>query len=205
MPANAGFTVSAKVSKKGEVKWPYKDIRNWTEKEIRKEVGRVRDAVHKRVQRLQQSELPSRALHALMNSGGEITTKGKSLNDLYHEYRRGINFLNFQDSSVGGARKYQKHLEELFGGPLSQKQQKVLFKAYHEIMKASPGGLQVYGSERLIQYLANEIDEYDDDILTGTNFDFEAYMGKALADVKEEYNNMMDQLDQTMEELFGFD
>lgn len=205
MPKKGNIGINISVSKKGDAKWPYKDIRKWTEKEIRKEVGRVRDAVHKRVQRLQNSELPSRALHALMNSGGEISTKGKNLNDLYHEYRRGINFLNFNDSSVGGARKYQKHLEGLFGGPLSQKQQKVLFKAYHEIMKTSPGGLQVYGSERLIQYLANEVDEYDDDILSGTDFDFESYVERALADVTEEYNNMMDQLDQTMEELFGFD
>lgn len=201
MPAKIGFTVS----KKGQTKWPYKDIHKWTEKEIRKEVGRVRDAVHKRVQRLEQSNLPSRALHALMNSGGEISTKGKSINDLYAEYRRGINFLNFNDSSVGGARKYQKHLEELFGGPLTKNQQKVLFKAYHEIMKASPGGLQAYGSERLIQYLANEIDDYDDEILKGTTFDFEGYMEKALEDVKEEYNRMMDQLDQTIDELFDFD
>jgi len=205
MPKKSSSGISVSVSKKGDVKWPYQDIRKWTEKEIRKEVGRVRDAVHKRVVRLQNEELPSRALHALMNSGGEISTRGKSLNDLYHEYRRGINFLNFHDSKVSGARKYQKHLEELFGGPLSQRQQKVLFKAYHEIMKASPGGLQAYGSERLIQYLANEVDDYDDDILSGTDFDFEAYVEKALANVKEEYNNMMDQLDQTMEELFGFD
>ena len=200
----AGVTISAKVTKKGDAKWPYKDIRQWTEKEIKKEVGRIRDAVHKRVKRLEESEVPSRALHALMNSGGELSTKGKNLNELYAEYRRGINFLNMNDSSLGGARKYQQHLEELFGGPLTQKQQKTLFKAYHEIMKISPGGIQAYGSDKLIQYLANEITELDDDILTGTDFDFEAYMNRALADVKEAYEFQMEQLDATIRDAFSF-
>lgn len=192
------------VTKRGSAKWPYKDIRQWSEKEIRKEVGRVRDAVHKRVKRLEQTETPSRALHALMNSGGEISTKGKSLNDLYSEYRRGINFLNMNDSTLGGAKKYQKHLEELFGGPLSKKQQKTLFKAYHEIMKVSPGGIQAYGSDRLIQYLANEITDLDDDILSGTNFDFESYLEAALADVRAEYEWKMEQLDREITDAFSF-
>lgn len=196
------ITGSKAATRKLPTKWLEQDIKNWTIQQVRKEVGRVRDAVHKRVQQLKSQELPSRALHSLMKSGGELSTKGKSLNELYAEYKRGLNFLNLPDGSITGARQYKSHLEELFGRPLSNKQTKVLFKAFHEIEKASPGGLQVYGSDKLIQYLADEISSFDDTILQGNDFNFEKYVNEATDRVVAEYEWFHQQLDESMDEFF---
>lgn len=180
--------------KKGDLKYPAKDVRGWVLKELKKECRRVFDIANKRIGRLDSSGLGSPAVHSVMNSGGKFYVKGLGWNQLYKEYRRCINFLNMPTSTVTGARQEKRRIEQLLGRPLSDAQEKTLFKAYHELQKSSPGGVQAYGSERLIQYLADEISSEDSSIMDGTDVDFAAYVERSLSEVQAYYEAAMEEL-----------
>lgn len=194
------------VTSEGSIKYPAKDVRGWVLSQLKKESRRVFDIANKRINRLESSGLGSPALHSVMNSGGKFYTKGLGWNQLYKEYRRCLNFLNSQTSTVSGARKEKRRIEEILGRPLTNEQQKTLFKAYHQLAKSSPGGVQAYGSERLVQYLAQEITSEDDEIMNGTDFDFSTYVENALAELQENYEAYMDQLAEAFEntDIFSF-
>ncbi len=140
------------------------------------------DAANKRIQRLQSMKTLSPALNSVMESGGKFSLKGKSRNEVLKEASRAIAFMNMKTSTVSGAKEFEKG----FAAKLSNKakditneQRKVLFDNFRKLQQISPVGLNVYGSDRLIRMLADEV--------VDENYDFNATMQKALSELQDEY------------------
>ncbi len=199
-----GIHISGSVKSKGTNKYQIsKDVANWTRQEIAKECRRIFDTANKRITRLESSGALSPALHSVLKEG-KFYSRGADLNKLRHEYSRAVAFLNMETSTVGGARKYERHLTNLMGGKLSDKQRSVLFDAFRRIKEVSPAGLMSYGSERLISYLADEIRSEDEAIENGSDVDFEAMVKKAMEEVTAAYEKMEADFDNIFKDIFSF-
>ena len=140
------------------------------------------DAANKRIQRLQSMKTLSPALNSVMESGGKFSLKGKSRNEILKEASRAIAFINMKTSTVSGAKDFEKS----FAAKLSNKakditneQRKVLFDNFRKLQQISPVGLNVYGSDRLIRMLADEV--------VDENYNFNNTMQRALKQLEDEY------------------
>lgn len=148
------------------------------------------DAANKRLKRLQGMETLSPALNSVMQSGGKFTIKGKTRNEVLKEASRAISFINMKTSTVSGAKQFEKN----FAAKLSNKsknitndQRKTLFDSFRKLQQISPVGLNIYGSERLVRMLADEV--------VDENYSFEATMDKALKELEREYEQFMQEQD----------
>lgn len=204
MPVTIEFKASA--SKDDRFKYQMaKDFKKFSRQELAKECRRYFDMANKRINRLESSKVLSPALHAVLNSGGKFYAKGADLKQLQHEYARCINFLNMGTSTVTTARQYERTIAEKLGGhKLSTDQKSLLFKAFRTIEKTSPAGVQAYGSDRLIQYLADEIDSEDENIMKGVGSqDWDAMIEKVIADMSVEYEKRMDEFYNSFKDIFS--
>lgn len=204
MPVTIEFKASA--SKDDRFKYQMAmDFRKFSRQELAKECRRYFDMANKRINRLESSKVLSPALHAVLNSGGKFYAKGADLKQLQHEYARCINFLNMGTSTVTTARQYERTIAEKLGGhKLSTDQKSLLFKAFRTIEKTSPAGVQAYGSDRLIQYLADEIDSEDENIMKGVGSqDWDAMIEKVIADMSVEYEKRMDEFYNSFKDIFS--
>lgn len=204
MPVTIEFKASA--SKDDRFKYQMaKDFRKFSRQELAKECRRYFDMANKRINRLESSKVLSPALHSVLNSGGKFYAKGADLKQLQHEYARCINFLNMGTSTVTTARQYERTIAEKLGGhKLSTDQKSLLFKAFRTIEKTSPAGVQAYGSDRLIQYLADEIDSEDENIMKGVGSqDWDAMIEKVIADISVEYEKRMDEFYNSFKDIFS--
>ena len=150
--------------------------------ELAKQLQPTIDAANKRIQRLQAMKTLSPALNSVMESGGKFSLKGKSRNEILKEASRAIAFINMKTSTVSGAKQFEKG----FAAKLSNKakditneQRKVLFDIFRKLQQISPVGLNVYGSDRLIRMLADEV--------VDENYNFNDTMQKALKQLEDEY------------------
>lgn len=148
------------------------------------------DAANKRLKRLQGMETLSPALNSVMQSGGKFSIKGKTRNEILKESSRALSFINMKTSTVSGAKRFEKN----FAAKLSNKsknitndQRKTLFDSFRKLQQISPVGLNIYGSERLVRMLADEV--------VDENYSFEATMDKALKELEREYEQFMQEQD----------
>lgn len=148
------------------------------------------DAANKRLKRLQGMETLSPALNSVMQSGGKFSIKGKTRNEVLKEASRAISFINMKTSTVSGAKQFEKN----FAAKLSNKsknitndQRKTLFDSFRKLQQISPVGLNIYGSERLVRMLADEV--------VDENYSFEDTMNKALKELEREYEQFMQEQD----------
>lgn len=204
MPVTIEFKASASKDDRFNYQMA-KDFRKFSRQELAKECRRYFDMANKRINRLESSKVLSPALHAVLNSGGKFYAKGADLKQLQHEYARCINFLNMGTSTVTTARQYERTIAEKLGGhKLSTDQKSLLFKAFRTIEKTSPAGVQAYGSDRLIQYLADEIDSEDENIMKGVGSqDWDAMIEKVIADMSVEYEKRMDEFYNSFKDIFS--
>lgn len=148
------------------------------------------DAANKRLKRLQGMETLSPALNSVMQSGGKFSIKGKTRNEILKETSRALSFINMKTSTVSGAKQFEKN----FAAKLSNKsknitndQRKTLFDSFRKLQQISPIGLNIYGSERLVRMLADEV--------VDENYSFEDTMNKALKELEREYEQFMQEQD----------
>ena len=148
------------------------------------------DAANKRLKRLQGMETLSPALNSVLQSGGKFSIKGKTRNEILKESSRAISFINMKTSTVSGAKQFEKN----FAAKLSNKsknitndQRKTLFDSFRKLQQISPVGLNIYGSERLVRMLADEV--------VDENYSFEDTMNKALKELEREYEQFMQEQD----------
>lgn len=144
------------------------------------------DAANKRLKRLQGMETLSPALNSVMQSGGKFSIKGKTRNEILKEASRALSFVNMKTSTVSGAKQFERN----FAAKLSNKsknitndQRKTLFDSFRKLQQISPVGLNIYGSERLVRMLADEV--------VDENYSFEGTMDKALKELEREYEQFM--------------
>lgn len=175
------------------------DVARMTESELRDVVQQLASAANKRLKRLSQSETGrmSPAYQKAMersyttSRGGKFGTEGKNLNKLRKEYQAVRNFLGLKTSGLSGWNKVQRATEKRLGvkrGEVSPQGWSDFWKAYRELEKTNPGGVQAYGSEEAQRLLHREMGKSSgweeamkrtNDILTG------AYEESEMDDVEE--------------------
>jgi len=155
-------------------------------KDLISEMQPTIDAANKRLKRLNAMETLSPALNSVLQSGGKFSIKGKTRNEILKEASRALSFINMKTSTVSGAKQFEKN----FVAKLSNKsknitndQRKTLFDSFRKLQQISPVGLNVYGSERLVRMLADEV--------VDENYSFEDTMNKALKELEREYEQFM--------------
>lgn len=111
---------------------------------------------NKRMQRLEAKQLDTPALQGLERSGGRFSTRGKNLNELRSEFYRVSHFLNAKTSTITGAKRVHKEIEERIGGSLTPNQMKEFWHTYRKLKELEPAALADYGSEQMQQYLRKE-------------------------------------------------
>lgn len=152
--------------------------------ELAKQLQPTIDAANKRLKRLQEMKTLSPALNSVMESGGKFTIKGKSRNEVLKEASRAIAFINMKTSTVSGAKQFEKGFSAKLSNKskdITNEQRKLLFDSFRKLQQISPVGLNIYGSDKLIRMLADEV--------TDDNYSFEATMQKALNKLQSEYEN----------------
>ena len=158
--------------------------------ELAKQLQPTIDAANKRLKRLEGLKTLSPALNSVMESGGKFSIRGKNRNEVLKEASRAIAFINMKTSTVSGSKQFEKG----FAAKLSNKakditndQRKVLFDSFRKLQQISPVGLNIYGSDRLIRMLADEV--------TDNKYSFEVTMQKALKELEQEYEQFMQEQD----------
>ena len=158
--------------------------------ELVKQLQPTIDAANKRLKRLQGLEILSPALNSVMESGGKFSLKGKTRNEVIKESSRAIAFINMRTSTVSGAKTFERG----FAAKLSNKskditndQRKVLFDSFRKLQQISPVGLNIYGSDRLIRMLADEV--------VDEKYSFETTMNKALNELTKAYEDFQSEYD----------
>ena len=148
------------------------------------------DAANKRLKRLQAMETLSPALNSVMQSGGKFSIKGKTRNEILKEASRALSFINMKTSTVMGAKQFEKNFAAKLSNKsknISNDQRKTLFDSFRKLQQISPVGLNIYGSERLVRMLADEV--------VDENYSFEDTMNKALKELEREYEQFMQEQD----------
>ena len=158
--------------------------------ELAKQLQPTIDAANKRLKRLQGLETLSPALSSVMENGGKFSLKGKTRNEVIKESSRAIAFINMKTSTVSGAKAFEKN----FAAKLSNKsknitndQRKLLFDSFRKLEQISPVGLNIYGSDRLVRMLADEV--------VDEKYSFETTMNKALNELTKAYEDFQSEYD----------
>ena len=150
--------------------------------ELAKAMKPTIDAANKRLKRLQGMKTLSPALNAVMESGGNFSLRGKNRNEVLKEASRAISFINMKTSTVSGAKSFEANFARKLSNKsqnISNDQRKVLFDAFRKLGQMSPVGLNVYGSDKLIRMLSDEV--------VDEKFSFEQTMQRALDELNREY------------------
>lgn len=150
--------------------------------ELAKAMQPTIDAANKRLKRLQGMKTLSPALNVVMESGGNFSFKGKNRNEVLKEASRAISFIHMKTSTVSGAKSFEANFARKLSNKsqnISNDQRKVLFDAFRKLEQVSPVGLNVYGSDKLIRMLADEV--------VDEKFSFEKTMQSALDVLNREY------------------
>ena len=151
------------------------------------------DAANKRLKRLENMKTLSPALNSVMESGGKFSLKGKDRNAAIKEASRAITFINMKTSTISGAKQFEQSFQKKLSNKaqgITNDQRKLLFDSFRKLEQISPVGLNIYGSDRLIRLLADEV--------VDEKYDFNNAMNKALNELTkayEDYQSEYDELD----------
>lgn len=145
------------------------DIRTFeklSESDMRKVVGRLVSSVNKRMRRFEEAGIVTPATRALEKSGGLLSTKGKDLNQLRHEYARARNFLNMETSSQAGYKRVQKQTIKTLkerGVNVSVEDIDEMWRIWDDLSELDPS-IEMSGNKyTLLQDIANMPDDIDFD------------------------------------------
>ena len=143
------------------------DVDKMTEKELRKVVGRLRDAGNKKLKRLQKTGLSTPALRQVEKSGGKFSTEGKKLNALRAEYQRIKAFYEAKTSTATGYKKAQAETMRQFkakGIDVTQEKLDKMYEVYEKIRKDSPKHMRTAQMKYKILSITSVMDdEFDVD------------------------------------------
>ena len=122
------------------------DIKGMSKADLLKVLAPIRDAANKRINRLEAAGQPSPALAAIQKTGGKLYGRKWTTNkELRKEISRGIAFLNYQTSTVKGARQYEKkmtgNISAKFSGTvrygdLNKDQIRIYWNTIHKMQEA---------------------------------------------------------------------
>lgn len=166
------------------------DFRHMSRSELYKAVKPTIDAANKRLKRLENSEILSPAYSNVIERGGKFSTAGLDRNELIKESSRAISFMNMETSTLKGAKQYENNLVSKLSNKaksITQSQRKVLFDAFRKLEQISPQGLNLYGSDKLIRMLGDNI------VDSGLSFD--EMMDNAINELNQAYEENIKDLE----------
>lgn len=133
------------------------DVSKMSRRELAKAVSTLGSAANKRIKRFEKAGVETPAVRGVKRSGGNISVKGKNINELRSEYVRAKTFLSAKTSTRKGYTKIQKEFETRVGGKMTEDEAKSFWSAYNKLSELEPNFLKLFGSDRMQQYLRNEV------------------------------------------------
>lgn len=141
-----------------------KKFNSLKEKKLKLVVGRLVSAVNKRVRRFEKAGISTPATRSLEKSGGKLSVKGKSLNELRSEYARARNFMNMETSTRKGYEKVQKKISETLrerGYDITPNELDDMFEVFNSLLESDPSISLSKDKYQLMQDIANMPDKLD--------------------------------------------
>lgn len=117
------------------------DFNKLSTPQLRKVTQTLASAGNKRLRRFESSGVSSGAYRHVQRSGGNFSTKGKSINSLRSEFMRAKTFLTSKGGSVSGARKIQSETIKTLnkqGVNLTNEQYNNFWETYERLKEMSP-------------------------------------------------------------------
>ncbi len=159
------------------------------------------DAANKRLKRLENAGIVSKAYYAAMESGGKFSSAGfgKDKDRMLKEWSRAVTFLNMPTSTMANARQYTEkivnmlHLNNAKEIP-SEKQMRYLFRFYRMLEENDPSRIETVGSDSLIEYI--------NDMINGELYDAINEMNKTDADFEQRIEEMFKQIEEGAARLY---
>lgn len=121
------FSVAGK-SVKDIAKMSQNQLNKLTDRELRQATSRLVSASNKRIRRLQEADMQTKALESI--GGQQFSIKGKSREDVLAEFAKASHFLELKTSTVTEARKAIKEVERVTGEELTSEEITLLNQAY---------------------------------------------------------------------------
>ena len=94
------------------LKMPMSKLEQYTPKQQREIISKVASAANKRLKRLEDKGVTTQATLKLKTSGGKISIKGKTGDELQAEFFRARNFLKSKSSTVKGWKETKRRILE---------------------------------------------------------------------------------------------
>lgn len=144
------------------------DIAKMSKAELSKITVVLGSAVNKRYKRLEQAGQTTPASNILKETGGKISTKGKSLNQIRREFKRAYDYMNAKTSTLTGYKKVVKEtvgrIESKTGVKLSKAQASAFFKLLDKAKEIDPSKAGYTGDTNtsLYQELAERVKSGED-------------------------------------------
>lgn len=144
------------------------DFLSMNQRQLKRAVGSLRDATHKRYKRIKSSIGDTQATRKLEKSGGEISTKGLDLNSLRREFIRAKNFLEMKTSTVSGYKKMEtvtlKELEKR-GIAMTRDQYKDFWKIYEDVKERDPMVADKQYKYKILDFISSNMEDMSSDDL----------------------------------------
>lgn len=114
------------------------DFLSLSQRDLSKQVAILGSAINKRVKRAKKSGRTSPALKQLEATGGNISAKGKTLNELRQEFRRAKNFLTSKTSTYKGMKEVEDAFQKRVGAKLNEEQKEQFWDIYTKLTEIDP-------------------------------------------------------------------
>lgn len=123
------------------------DVQTMNRSDLAKITSVLGSAVNKRIKRFEQSDISTPATAGIQRSGGNISVKGKNVNELRKEFNRAKTFLTAKTGSRKGFQSYQKEIEKRVG-VMTPDESKEFWSAYRKLEEINPAVVRSYGSSQ---------------------------------------------------------
>lgn len=168
------------------------DFNKMTRKELAKATGELRKEANRRISELQSRGYTSTALSFIEKSGGKISTKDKTINQLRHEFMRASGFLKSEGSSIKGVNRIRYKtaamlaVEDVDVAPGSIDR---FFRVYDKLKEVDPIVSSVSFRYRYMQEIAK--------MTENTELSVDEIVSDITSRVEEIYNDRTDEYNDT--------
>lgn len=141
--------------------------------ELAKAVSRMTDVTKKRLKTLEKNEEFTPAYYGLKkkSANGDLSVKGKNINELRAMYKQQKNFITAKTSTMKGAERVKKAEAERLGIDFNNKDEsKMFWNDYNKFIETSEGKQALYNKG------SNEIQQYIADMMLNKGYDEESIL-----------------------------
>lgn len=152
--------------------------------ELAKVVSRMTDVTKKRLKTLEKNEEFTPAYYGIKekSANGDLSVKGKNINELRAMYKQQKNFITAKTSTMKGAERVKKAEAERLGVDFNNKDEsKMFWNAYNKFIETSEGKQALYNKG------SNEIQQYIADMMLNKGYDEESILDSLQMMYEEEF------------------